>query len=487
MRIKTHPFVNRLISLLFISLIVFVQSCTKSAPNNKSSSAITGFSFLSSVNPIPVDAIASINGTNISIFLPPGTNPNALIANFTLSDSNAIVRVNGTTQESGKTETNFSTPVSYEVTAPGGFTQNYTVSLTTDISSIDQNVTAFMNTYNVPGLSIAVTLNEKLVYAKGYGLADVGNNKAVGTQNLFRTAALSQQITSVALMRLMDQGKVNLSDKVFGTGAILGTEFGTLPYGPGITDITVGELLHHTEGGWANDSTDPMMVYPNLSAQQLISWTLDNRPLVSAPGNSFIYSNFGYCILGRVIEKITGSTYFQAVQSLVLQPCGITDMQIAGNSTADRIPNEVFYYGQSGENPYGFNIARMDAHSGWLATATDMARFLVHVDGVSDETILSQNALSVMTTGSVAKPNYACGWFLDGSTWYHPGGLPGSGTAQSRSIQYGNFNVVILTNTRSINPNFDHDKNQVIWSSIMGTSSWPNYDLFQAIPTKSVN
>ncbi len=333
---------------------------------------ITGFSFLSSVNPIPVDAVASIQGTNINIFLPPGTNSNALIANFTLSDSNALVRVNGITQQSGKTETNFSTPVTYEVTAPGGFTQNYTVSLTTDISSIDQNVTSFMSQYNVPGLSIAITLNEKLVYAKGYGLADVSNNKAVGTQNLFRTAALSQQITSVALMRLMDQGKVNMSDKVFGPDAILGNNFGTLPYGPGITDITVGELLHHTEGGWPNDSTDPMMIYPNLSAQQLISWTLDNRPLVSTPGKSYIYSNFGYCILGRVIEKITGSTYMQAVQSLVLQPCGITDMQIAGNTAANRLPNEVFYYGQSGEDPYGFNIARMDAHNpdGWLPLRT---------------------------------------------------------------------------------------------------------------------
>jgi D-alanyl-D-alanine carboxypeptidase len=89
-----------------------------------------------------------------------------------------------------------------------------------------------------------------------------------------------------------------------------------------------------------------------------------------------------------------------------------------------------------------------------LATATDMARFLVHVDGVSDETILSQNALSVMTTGSVANPNYACGWFLEGSTWYHPGGLPGSGTAQSRSIQYGNFNVVILTKYPEYRPEF---------------------------------
>ncbi len=482
---KTQTSRIRLTSLIIISLIVFLPSCTKTVPNSQPSS-ITAFSFLSTANPIPVDAMASIKGSAIQLFLPPGTNPNALVANFSLSDSNAIVRVNGVTQQSGKTEADFSTPVLYEVTSPGGITQNYTVSLTTDISTIDQNVVAFMNTYNVPGLSIAITWNENLVYAKGYGLADAGNNKTVGTQNLFRTAALSQQITSAAFMRLMDQGKVNMTDKVFGTGAILGNEFGTLPYGPGITDITVGELLHHTEGGWANDSTDPMMVYPNLSAQQLITWTLDNRPLLTGPGKKYIYSNFGYCILGRVIEKITGSPYAQAVQQLVLQPSGITDMQIAGNTLAARLPNEAIYYGQSSEDPYGFNLARMDAHSGWLATATDMARFLVHVDGLSAQTILSPNALSVMTTGSVANPNYACGWLLDGTTWYHPGGLPGSGTAESRSVQFGNFNVVILANTRSLDPNFDHDKNQVILNSITETLTWPNYDLFQGAASQTI-
>ncbi len=290
MCIKTYSSLNRLSSLLFISLIVFLQSCNKSGPDNPPTSSITSFSFLSSVNPIPVDAVASVQGTNINIFLPPGTNPNALIANFTLSDSSALVRVNGITQQSGKTETNFSTPVSYEVTAPGGFTQNYTVSLTTDISSIDQSVTAFMSQYNVPGLSIAITLNEKLVYAKGYGLADVGNNKVAGTQNLFRTAALSQQITSVALMRLMDQGKVNMSDKVFGPGAYSGTISVHCLMGPALPILRLVNCCIIRKVAGSNDSTDPMMIYPNLSAEQLISCTLDNRPLVSA-GKSYIYSS----------------------------------------------------------------------------------------------------------------------------------------------------------------------------------------------------
>jgi D-alanyl-D-alanine carboxypeptidase len=468
--------------LLLSVLTVLTFSCKKSGSGGGgTSAAITSFSFQQAANPIPVSSTAAISGTSVSIFLPAATNPNALIANFTLSDS-AIVRVNGITQQSGVTPVNFSAPVTYTVTAQNGSVQSYTVTLITGIASIDQNVAFFMNQYNIPSLSIAITLNEKLVYAQAYGQADVENNKAATTQNLFRVAALSQQITSAAIMKLMDQGKINMSDKVFGPGAILGTTFGTKAYTAWITNITVGELLHHTCGGWANnDATypDPMFTNPTLTAQQLISWTLDNIPLINPPGTSYGYSNFDYCILGRVIEKITGMTYAQAAQSLVLQPSGISDMLIAGNTLAQRVPAEVKYYGQSGEDPYGFNITRMDAHSGWIASATDMAKFLVHVDGQSPETILSPNALSVMTTGSTANPNYACGWLLDGSSWYHPGGLPGTGSDQTVSVAYGNFNFVILTNSRSLDPNFDHDMRNIFWAALPNTPNWPGYDLFQ--------
>ncbi|HTB25020.1 MAG TPA: hypothetical protein VK711_06595, partial [Puia sp.] len=86
-------------NLLLLSLVILVFSCSKSTPQN-SSASITSFSFNQSNNPIPVNSTGAINGTNIVIFLPPGTNPNALVANFSLSDS-GIARVNGIAQKSG--------------------------------------------------------------------------------------------------------------------------------------------------------------------------------------------------------------------------------------------------------------------------------------------------------------------------------------------------------------------------------------------------
>jgi D-alanyl-D-alanine carboxypeptidase len=472
------PFSLRNTLVLFVAVLIF--SCNKSTPANSSSATITGFSFLQSANSIPVNSSASINGSDILIFLPPGTNTNALVANFNTSDS-AIVRVNGSAQQSGVTPNDFSSPLSYSVTSQNGITRNYTVTLVTGINAIDQNVSAFMAKYNIPGLSIAITLNEKLVYVNAYGKSDVEGNQNTIPKNLFRVSSLSKQITSAAIMKLMDQGKINMGDKVFGSGAILGTEFGNQPYGNGITDITVGELLNHTEGGWPDDSTDPLGKNPAMSAEQIITWGLDNVPLLNTPGtpSSFHYSHFGYCILGRVIEKITGLPYNEAVQSLILQPSGISDMAIAGNTLAQRLPNEVKYYGQNNEDPYSFNITRMDAPNGWLASATDMARFLVHVDGLSSETILSPNAIKVMTTGSVANPKYAMGWEINSFNWFHHGNLPGTGTTQAITTQSGNFNYVILTNGGSSDPNFSGDLDNIFWLSLSPNMSWPGYDLFQ--------
>src|SRR4029079_11605684 len=133
---------------------------------------------------------------------------------------------------------------------------------------------------------------------------------------------------------------------------VLGTTYGHTPYGTNIEKITVQNLLEHTGGGWTTDNQDPMFSHPEMNQKQLISWVLDNRPLDNAPGTHYAYSNFGYCLLGRIIEKVTGQSYAGYVQQAVLGPCGISDMAIAGNTEADRRSSEVRYYGQSGEDPY---------------------------------------------------------------------------------------------------------------------------------------
>ena len=149
---------------MFLSMVVAMGACTKSStPDSGGSNSITAFSFQTTGNQIPVSSQASIQGSNIALFLPPGTNTGALVATFSVS-GNATVSVNGVTQTSGVTPNDFTSPVTYTVTTTGGKPQTYSVSVTTGISAIDQNVTAFMTQYNIPGMAIAITLNDRLVY-----------------------------------------------------------------------------------------------------------------------------------------------------------------------------------------------------------------------------------------------------------------------------------------------------------------------------------
>jgi D-alanyl-D-alanine carboxypeptidase len=281
-------------------------------------------------------------------------------------------------------------------------------------------------------------------------------------------------------MKLIEQGKLHMEDKVFGPDGVLGTSFGNFPYKKNITEITIDELLHHTCGGWSNDDSkypDPMFSNPGLHVDELIGWTLDHIPLDNPPGTHYAYSNFGYCVLGRVIEKVTGFPYEQAAKKLILHPCGITDMQIGGNGLQHRRPDEVKYYGQNGEDPYNMNISRLDAHGGWIATATDLAKFMCHINDSTND-ILQPSTIELMNTGSSANPKYACGWTITGPNTWHTGSLPGTQTEQAIIKQKGNYTFAILTNTRTNDSGFQHDMDRIFWNALGKNPVWPNVDLF---------
>jgi hypothetical protein len=128
----------------------------------------------------------------------------------------------------------------------------------------------------------------------------------------------------------------------------------------------------------------------------------------------------------------------------------------------------------------------MDANGGWIASATDMARFLCFTDGVNQNDILSPRAIRIMTTGSVANPRYGCGWVLSRPNRWHNGSLPGTYTEDGVTFQSGNFNFVILTNTRDVDREEDylHDMDDIFWNAIANMTVWPSYDLFPPIRRK---
>ena len=298
---------------------------------------------------------------------------------------------------------------------------------------------AFQRQFRVPATSIAISKNGRFVFDHAGGMVDRQHMLQAQQNTLFRIASLSKPITAVAIFSLIEQGKLNLSDKVFGPSGILGLKYGKPPYKQGIADITVDHLLSHTAGGWPDGANDPMLHNNGWDQQKLISETIANVPLSAAPGTQFIYSNFGYCILGRVIEQVTGQPYATWVEASILAPCGISTMQIAANSERDRAATEVIYFGQYSEDPYKINISRMDSTQGWISGSTQLVQFLNHVAGAPGiPAILKPETVRIMTTPlsilSPGSPLFSRGWMIaeDGSWWYS-GSLPGSTSLMVRT------------------------------------------------------
>ena len=329
----------------------------------------------------------------------------------------------------------------------------------------------FLNQHRIPGLSVAIAAHGDLVYQQGFGFADLDKRESAMASNLFRIASVSKPITSVAVFDLIERGKLNLEQFVFGPDGILHSDFGE-SHRPFVNEIRLKHLLTHTCGGWPNDATDPMFHNIGMNHKQLIKWTLANIPLTYQPGQHYAYSNFGYCVVGRVIEKVTGMTYEIHVRDTILRSCGISDMQISGNTQRDRAPGEVKYYSPPGEEPYKMNVRRMDSHGGWLASAPDLVRFLVHVDGFPNPPdILHPTSILEMTTATTANPQYAKGWAVNSApNWWHIGSLPGTTTVMVRTAS--GFCWAALANSREKGTDTGGALDQMVWNMVRKVKSW---------------
>jgi CubicO group peptidase (beta-lactamase class C family) len=348
-----------------------------------------------------------------------------------------------------------------------------------DLQLIHSQMNAYMAANGVPGMALAITKDGKLVYAAGFGYANKESGEEAAPTSMFRIASVSKPFTSVAVMKLIEAGKLHLTDKVFGPGSILGADFPTPANNKKIEQITVKYLLEHVSG-LSNAGGDPMFMNLNMNHAQLINWVLnDPAHRMNRDANTqFEYLNFGYCLLARVIEKVSGKSYEQFVKQNVLAPSGITEMTIGANTEAARKPREVKYYPASA---YSLNVTRFDAHGGWVASPIDMVRFVVHVDGLpTKKDIITAASRNLMLTDSGIKdangndPNYGFGWGTQNQ--WHNGAM--DGTIAFLQVLPNGYTYAIVANTRPANDGFAFNMAGVAQKIINGVSKWPAYDLF---------
>ena len=362
-----------------------------------------------------------------------------------------------------------------------------------ELSVLDQTMKDFMLSRKVSAGSLAITYNSRLVFARGYtwSKADL---PATEPTSLFRIASLSKPITSAGILKLVEDNQISLDDIVIEILPFRAPE-GEIP-DPNLETITILHLLEHL-GGWDRGKTfDPMFADKKISkalgvplpvTQADIITFMNGQPLQYEPGTKYTYSNYGYCLLGRVIEEKTDLSYAEYIKKNILSPLGITRMQIGHSKLEDRVSDEVTYESKD-ESPYGtFNLENMDSHGGWLASAPDLVRFATAFDNAAHCPILSAESIETMFSlpATIARENYesgekyyACGWgvrdYGNGrrNTW-HTGSLPGCHTFMARWSN--GVNCVVLFNKRG--DGFDAI-DPLLWEAVKSISDWPEHDLF---------
>ncbi|PLX16626.1 MAG: hypothetical protein C0597_07810 [Marinilabiliales bacterium] len=238
-----------------------------------------------------------------------------------------------------------------------------------------------------------------------------------------------------------------------------------------------------------------------LSIETITQYVLENRNLDYTPGRKSVYSNFGYALLGLVVEKASGRPYESYVIEQVLNPLGIYDMHLGKSLPDNRFENEVHYYGLKGEREvlssfgtgervpkyYGGNsIETLGAAGGWVATPTELMKLIVAIDGFDLRgDILSRESIQEMTKSSRWIRPFGWTGTDNNGYWWRTGTLSGTSALLKRE-QNGLSWVLIINTTPKYGARFPVQINKTMIKGLATIDDWPTYDLFDYYEPKSM-
>lgn len=391
-----------------------------------------------------------------------------------------------------------------------------------ELTALDNVFEKLVTVEQVPGAAVAVIRDRKLVYSRGFGYADLETLAPVQPNSLFRVASLSKSLTCTGILKLVDQQRLELDDRVF---ELLDIE-PFLPNGGQIDErmhhITIEQCMHHTAGFDRDTTYDPafrsrwiaeqLNISPPASSTDIIRYQM-GRALDYDPGQKYRYSNHGYILLGRVIEKVSGRTYEEFMRDEVFAPLEMHDIRIGRELIEDRAEREVVYYtpkpwnascaipprvGEMVPTQYGsWSLTAMDSAAGWLTTPIEMAKFAASFYG-EDHPVLSRESVRTMFgpppppigvngDGQPTTAYYGCGWDVqqrpDGSFTAEHTGLfrPGSSALMVR--RHDGIVYVVLCNqdaTREKAFPFQWVRGRLN-DAIDSVEQWPDRDFFATL------
>lgn len=368
----------------------------------------------------------------------------------------------------------------------------------------DTSIRTFMRYWGIRGGSFALMRNDSLLYAKGYGYANTEDSTLCDVKNIFRVASVSKLLTAIAIMHLEETGQLSTQDFVFGEEGILNDTLFLNYRDKKIKKITVEHLLRHTSGfsnphGDAAFNMELVAKFLDkplpLTMDDMVLYASKNK-LRAVPGGRFNYSNLGYIVLSKVIEKVSGMPYETYVKDSILFPIGCYDIHLANNYAEGFRENEVTYYEVKEAEPVpafdgtdtlvmkslgGNDVRGLYGAGGWVASPVELLKLVAAINKCPvKKDFLTQESIEFMTPyGKSSKP---AGWASSSAKfWLRTGSM--SGTSALIKAERDGYTWVFISNSSSWNgPGLARQMNRAITQALRKVKKWPEADYFALQP-----
>lgn len=312
---------------------------------------------------------------------------------------------------------------------------------------VDDFVKAQIQERNIPGASIAVVRDGRLVKAQGYGLANVELNAPATAETVYQSGSVGKQFTATLVMMLVEEGRLGLDESIRTY----------MPEAPATWQgITIRHLLTHTAG--VSNALYPKLDLRRDYTEEELFKLIAELPLDFQPGETWSYSNCGYLTLGFLIHRVTGRFYGDLLREKIFEPLGMTTARII--SEADIIPNRAAGYeladGRMRNQAWISPTLNTTADGSLYLTVLDLAKWDA---ALYTEKLLRKSSLDLMWTpvklnGGRTEP-YGFGWFLGSANGRrvirHGGAWQGFTSDISRYVD-DRLTVIVLTNRNASAP-----------------------------------
>jgi N-acyl-D-amino-acid deacylase len=349
------------------------------------------------------------------------------------------------------------------------------------LENLDELMVATVKQHKLPGAAMAICQDGRLVFARGYGFANLKTSEPMTPLSRINLASCTKPFTAAAVLRLVDDGKLNLDDPVF--RRLKGIKLPDSP-DPRIFKITARQLLYHTSG-LPRDPKGPRKVD---TLEEYLSHGLPSQ-LESEPGLRSSYSNLGYLVLRLVVSQAAGEEYEKHTIKQVLTPAGAGNMRLSLNR-GELLPGEVQRYLLGSLEPVKPGQPLPPGGGSWVASSIEVMRFMTALDGGRGTPLISKRSYRQMLLPP--GPPYeskqrdrhpGLGWDAvrkqgaDAFVYHKNGGIAGIATYMEHLP--GGVDWCILINA---SPGSSTDKAESwrapVIKAVAATNKWPSVDLF---------